>query len=155
MDTEPEHQTPFKTLHHLSLVVHNLDATVGYLDKLGFGPWFDYPPISEYVVLEGMNREEFEKTRIRCTQIGPIMLQVIAPPPGESKYRSFLDTHGPGVFHLGFEVDDVDAAEAEVSGKGLEILMRGQRENGSGFCYFDSTGDVGVALLVRQSPPGS
>ena len=155
MAAEPEHQTAFKTLHHLSLVVHDLDATVAYLDKLGFGPWFDYPPISEYVMLEGMNREEFEKTRIRCTQIGPVVLQVIDPPPGESEYRRFLDTHGPGIFHLGFEVEDVEAAEAEVSGKGLESLMRGQRENGSGFCYFDSAGDVGMTLLVRQSPPES
>ena len=82
MAPQPEYHTPFKTLHHLSLVVHDLDATVAYLDKLGFGPWFDYPPISEYVTLEGMNREEFEKTEIRCTEIGPVVLQVIAPPTG-------------------------------------------------------------------------
>lgn len=151
MATEPEHKTSFKTLHHLSLVVHDLETTVAYLDKLGFGPWFDYPPISEYVVLEGMNREEFEKTQIRCTQIGPVVLQIIAPPPGESEYRRFLDTRGPGIFHLGFEVDDVDAAEAEVSGLGLGVLMRGQRENGSGFCYFDTAAATGVTLLVRQS----
>ena len=146
-------QTPFKTLHHLSLVVHDLEATVAYLDDLGFGPWFDYPPFSEYVVLEGIHREEFSQLQIRCTQIGPVVLQIIAPPPGESEYRHFLDNHGPGIFHLGFEVDDVDEAETAVKSKGLDVLMRGRRENGSGFAYFDSAGAAGVRLLVRQSPP--
>ena len=80
------------------------------------------------------------------------------PPTGRKvEYRRFpRGLMVPGVFFiLVFEVDDVDAAEAEVSGKGLEVLMRGQRENGSGFCYFDSAGDVGVTPpWFRQSPPG-
>jgi hypothetical protein len=31
--------------------------------------------------------------------------------------------------------------------------MRGRRENGSGFTYFDTAEQAGVVLEIRQSPP--
>ena len=152
MSEQIPREKPFHRMHHLSLVVHDIDATVSFLQNLGIGPWFDYPPVSDYVVLEGMDRDEFARTPIKCTWLGPGMLQAIAPPPGESQYRKFLDRNGPGVFHLGFEVEDIDAAETTARSLGLGVLMRGRREDRSGFAYFDNKEQTGVTLLLRQSP---
>jgi catechol 2,3-dioxygenase-like lactoylglutathione lyase family enzyme len=33
----------FDRLHHVCIVVHDLEKTVAYYEKLGIGPWFDYP----------------------------------------------------------------------------------------------------------------
>ena len=33
----------FNTLHHVCIVVHDLEKTVAYYESLGVGPWFDYP----------------------------------------------------------------------------------------------------------------
>jgi hypothetical protein len=58
------------------------------------------------------------------------------------------------VFHVGFEVPDADAADETAAARGLEILMRGRRTNGSGFTYYDTAEPAGVVLEIRQSPPG-
>jgi methylmalonyl-CoA/ethylmalonyl-CoA epimerase len=54
------------------------------------------------------------------------------------------------VFHIGFEAD-VDEADAAAAGIGLNVLARGQRDNGSGFIYFDTADDAGVVLLARKT----
>jgi hypothetical protein len=34
--------SPFRQLHHICLVVHDIDAAVAYYEDLGIGPWQDY-----------------------------------------------------------------------------------------------------------------
>jgi catechol 2,3-dioxygenase-like lactoylglutathione lyase family enzyme len=144
---------PFSELHHLSLVVRDIDATVRFLESLGIGPFFEYPPMSEYTTLNVPDEEGFFNTLIKCAQIGPVQLQLVQPGEGRSIYKDFLEKNGEGVFHLGFVVPDVAAAEAGVREMGLKVISSGRRKNGSGFAYFDTTEKCGVTLLVRQSPP--
>ena len=144
---------PFSTLHHLSLVVRDMDAAVRYLESLGMGPFTEYPPMKEYTRLNVPDAEGFFDTRIRCAQIGPVQLQLVQPGQGRSIYKDFLETRGEGVFHLGFVVPDIDAAEAEGLRRGLNVISSGRRDNGSGFAYFDTVEKCGVTLLSRQSPP--
>ena len=144
---------PFSTLHHLSLVVRDVDAAVRYLESLGMGPFTEYPPMKEYTRLNVPDAEGFFDTRIRCAQIGPVQLQLVQPGKGRSIYKDFLETRGEGVFHLGFVVPDIDAAEAEGLRRGLNVISSGRRDNGSGFAYFDTAEKCGVTLLSRQSPP--
>jgi catechol 2,3-dioxygenase-like lactoylglutathione lyase family enzyme len=144
---------PFSTLHHLSLVVRDINAAVRFLESVGIGPFTEYPPMAEYTRLNVPDQDAFFDTRIRCAQIGPVQLQLVQPGKGRSIYRDFLEKNGEGVFHLGFVVPDIDAAEAEAKGMGLAVISSGRRENGSGFSYFDTADTCGVVLLARQSPP--
>jgi hypothetical protein len=45
-----------------------------------------------------------------------------------------------------------DAAAAAGASLGLDVLLRGQRDNGSGFIYFDTLDQAGVVLLARKTP---
>ena len=64
----------------------------------------------------------------------------------------FLDERGEGVFHLGFTVPNVDAAEAAQQDNGIAVLMRGRLHDHSGFTYFDTADkSAGVVLEIRQS----
>jgi len=144
---------PFSNLHHLSIVVRDLDAAVRFLESLGIGPFIDYPSMAEYTRLNVPDREGFFETRIRCAQVGPVQLQVVQPGTGRSIYKDFLEKNGEGVFHLGFVVPDINAAETEAVGMGLRVISSGRRDNGSGFAYFDTADKCGVTLLMRQSPP--
>jgi catechol 2,3-dioxygenase-like lactoylglutathione lyase family enzyme len=148
-------EKPFSTLHHLSLVVRDMDAAVRFLESLGIGPFFDYPPMTEYTRLDVPDKDGFFNTVIKCVQIGPVQLQLVQPGEGRSIYRDFLEKNGEGVFHLGFVVPDIDRAESEVKAMGLKVVSSGRRANGSGFAYFDTAGRCGVTLLVRQSPPAA
>ncbi len=109
--------------------------------------------MSEYTKQEVPDREGFLNTFIRWAQIGPVQLQLVQPGEGRSIYKDFLEKNGEGVFHLGFVVPDIDAAEAGIKDSSLKVISRGRRANGSGFAYFDTADQCGVTLLVRQSPP--
>jgi methylmalonyl-CoA/ethylmalonyl-CoA epimerase len=146
---------PFSTLHHLSLVVRDIDAAVRFLESLGIGPFFEYPPMTEYTQLNVPDKEGFFNTIIKCAQVGPVQLQLVQPGEGRSIYKEFLEKNGDGVFHLGFVVPDIGRAEAEVKDKGLKVISSGRRANGSGFACFDTADQCGVTLLVRQSPPAT
>ena len=148
-----EQAKPFSVLHHLSLVVRDIDAAVSFLQSVGIGPFVDYPPMKEYTRLNVPDEEGFFETVIKCAMIGPVQLQVVQPGKGRSIYKDFLEKKGDGIFHLGFVVDDIEKAEAEGAAMGLDVISSGRRDNGSGFAYFDTAGECGVTLLVRQSPP--
>ena len=42
----------FRHLHHVCIVVHDLERAVAYYARLGVGPWFDYPKGDAYVEFE-------------------------------------------------------------------------------------------------------
>ena len=141
---------PFAKLHHLCVVVHDIDAAQAFYEAAGIGPWHDYPPLGEYTELELPDPGGFRKLQYRYAWIGDQQLQLCQPGPEPTAQRRFLDEHGQGVFHVGFEVPDANAAETTID---ATPLMRGRRHNGSGFTYFDTAEHAGVVLEIRQSPP--
>jgi catechol 2,3-dioxygenase-like lactoylglutathione lyase family enzyme len=145
----------FEKLHHVCLVVKDIDRTQAYYESIGIGPWQEYPPLTEYVKLSVPNVSAFQKLKYRVCNLPNIQLQLCQPGLEPSPQRTFLDTKGEGVFHLGFEVPDCDAAEAAAVDEGMPVLMRGRRSNRSGFTYYDTGDRAGVVLLTRATPPGS
>jgi len=139
-------------LHHIAVVVENLDAAVEKFERLGFGPFVAYPPLEEYVELEVPDKCAFYRLRIKVCDVGEVALQLIEGNDERTIYGKFLKERGEGIFHLGFLVDDVDRAEEEGKARGLSVLSRGRRPDGSGFTYFDTLSELGFALLVRQNP---
>lgn len=143
--------TPFKTLHHVCIVVHDLDKTLAYYERLGIGPWFDYPKGSSYVEFEVPNRAASDAMRYKCVDLDNVQIQLCQPSALDSPQRRFLDTHGEGVYHLGFEVNDLDRAEAFARGAGAGVTARGRRADGTGFTYFDTRAGAGVVLETRRT----
>ena len=143
--------SPFTALHHICIVVHDLDQSIAHYSALGIGPWIDYGPLADYTTLSVPNAAAFMQARIVVANLDNVQLQLYQPSALDSPQRRFLDERGEGVFHLGFEAD-VDAAEDAEETSGLEVLMRGRRDDGSGFTYFDTQQHAGVTLCVRRSP---
>jgi methylmalonyl-CoA/ethylmalonyl-CoA epimerase len=142
--------TPFRELHHICIVVRDIEASVAFYESIGIGPWQDYPPLTEYTRLTVANPEAFYALKYKLVNLGNVQLQLCQPPELDCPQRRFLDSHGEGVFHIGFEAD-VDEAATAAAGIGLNALARGQRDNGSGFIYFDTAADAGVVLLARKT----
>lgn len=144
----------FRSLHHVCLVVPDLDAATAYYESIGIGPWRDYPPLQPYLHdLRGAEPEAFLELRFRIADLDNVQLQLCEPGPGDTAQRRFLDSTGAGVYHLGFDVYDCDRAEADAVGAGLGVKSRGRRPDGSGFTYFDTADEAGVVLEVRAAPP--
>jgi len=155
MDNTQKDKSPFAQIHHISVVVRDIDAAVTFYESIGIGPFKSYPPIKEYVKIDVPDKEGFYNLTIKCAQIGAVELQLIQPGTGQSLYKDFLDKKGEGVYHLGFVVDDIEKSGVEVKSMGLGVISSGRRENGSGFSYLDTVDKAGVTLLIRQSPPGN
>jgi catechol 2,3-dioxygenase-like lactoylglutathione lyase family enzyme len=145
---------PFRALHHICIVVRDIDRSVAYYESIGIGPWQDYPPLTEYTRLAAASPDAFYALRYKLVNLDNVQLQLCQPPELDCPQRRFLDAHGEGVFHIGFE-SDLGAASAAGEELGLGVLLRGQRDNGSGFIYFDTRDQAGVVLLARQTaaPP--
>ncbi len=142
----------FNNLHHVCIVVHDIGRAQAFYESIGVGPWVAYPPLSEYIELEAPSREGFMSMQYRVCNLPNIQLQLCQPSQDPSPQRLHLDTKGEGVFHLGFEVPDADAAEAS---SGLSVKMRGRRKNGTGFTYYDTEDSGGVVLLTRATDPST
>jgi catechol 2,3-dioxygenase-like lactoylglutathione lyase family enzyme len=147
-------KSAFSQLHHISIVVRDIDAAVSFYESIGVGPFVDYPPMGEYVKIEVPDEDGFYNLKIKCAQIGAIQLQLVQPGQGDSLYKDYLENRGEGVYHLGFAVDNIERSEAGVKAMGLDVISKGRRTNGSGFSYLDTVEKGGVTLLIRQNPPG-
>lgn len=84
----------------------------------------------------------------RICNLPNIQLQLCQPDHHPTPQRQHLDEKGEGVFHLGFEVPDADAAETAT---GLPVKMKGRRANRTGFTYYDTAESAGVVLLTRAT----
>lgn len=142
----------FSHVHHICIVVHDLEKSLAYYRSIGFGPWFDYPKGGSYLEFDVPSEEASNAMRYKCVQLENVQIQLCQPGPLDSPQRRYLDEHGEGVYHIGFEVSDRDAAEAEGRALGLKVVARGRKEDLSGFCYFDTRADAGVVLEVRKTP---
>lgn len=145
----------FQQLHHICIVVHDIDAAQAHYEAIGIGPWQAYPPLVEYTELEVPHHDGFMGMQYRICNLPNVQLQLCQPNMDPTPQRAFLDAKGEGVFHIGFAVPDCDMAEAQGRADGLGVLMRGRRQNRTGFTYFDTAETCGVTLLVRATPPGS
>jgi catechol 2,3-dioxygenase-like lactoylglutathione lyase family enzyme len=143
-------ETPFRQLHHICIVVHDLDKSVAFYESLGIGPWQDYPRLTEYTDLRVPYPDAFHRLRYKFVNLANVQLQLCQPPELDCAQRRFLDSRGEGVFHIGFE-SDVETAARQGEALGLTVAMRGQRDNGSGFVYFDTLDEAGVVLMARKT----
>ncbi len=143
---------PFRTLHHICIVVRDIDRATAWYESIGIGPWQPYPPLAEYTSLEVSNPEAFAAMTYRYVNLDNVQLQLCQPPELDCPQRRFLDERGEGVFHIGFE-HPWETASAEGEAVGLGVLMRGRRPNGTGFVYFDTLEQTGVVLMTRQTAP--
>ena len=151
MNSEHGKNNPFSKPHHICIVVKDIEKTKGYYESIGIGPWTDYPPLIEYTKLNVIDEKGFFDTRFVYTHIGNLQLQLAQPGEGKTIYKDFLETKGEGVFHIGFEVDAVDAVEKQLTEDEMKVLASGRRDDGSGFSYLDTREQAGVTLLVRQT----
>lgn len=145
--------SPFRLLHHVCIVVRDLAKAQAYYESLGVGPWTDFPPLEIFrKELKVPDVEAFMGLRYRWCMLDNIQLQLCEPGPGGSAQRMFLEERGEGVFHLGFTVGDLDAAEGDAAQLGLTPWMRGRLPDRTGFTYFDTRdAGAGVTLEIRAN----
>ncbi len=99
-------------VHHVHYVVENRDAMVDYLEK-NFGMKPDHLVVYED---RGMKDALYD--------IGKTHIQITEPLDPTSAIGQHLATHGPGVYHVAWGVDNIQKVAQELAAKGNK--MRGK-----------------------------
>ena len=97
-----------------------------------------------------------QKVRTAFYPIGESTLEYLESTDPEGAVGKFLEKKGPGIHHLAFEVDDVDAAVKELLDKGVQMIDKTPRSGAHGnriaFIHPKETG--GVLIEICQ-PSGA
>ena len=136
------------TLFQIGYVVPNLDAALAHLNtKLG-APRFMV--LRDIVVENGCFRGAAATINhsMAFGYVGEVQYEVIEPVAGKSTYSEFLDrVPAGGVHHLGFSVEDYDAATADLLARGYRLVQRGTFGD-TKFGYFETSDDPGTITEI-------
>ncbi len=129
-----------KNIHHISWAVNDADATIQTWSKLfGIGPW-------TYHDLSGTDAKGRPwRARAFHAQFGGVTMEMVQPIEGRIIQSKFLDTHGPGVHHIGFQVDDLDGAIEYLVANGARVTVK----NPGNFAYLESGAPDGVMYELQ------
>jgi len=141
------------TFFQIGYVVPNLDAGLAHLNaKLGAPRFMVF---REIVVENGWFRggPATINHSMAFGYVGDVQFEVIEPVAGKSTYSEFLDrVPAGGVHHLGFSVEDYDAATADLLARGYRLVQRGTFGD-TKFGYFESSDDPGTMTEIVYLDP--
>lgn len=136
----------FRKILQVGLVVKDSEATARrYWEELGIGPWRFYT--LDPTNTPGMTfRGEPVKHAFRAAlaSIGDVALELIEPLSGSSVYAEHLATHGEGLHHLAFAVEDYGRACEYLTSRGYGELQHGRPFDINDYSYFDTSGTLKV-----------
>ena len=132
-----------KRIDHIAIIVRDIEqALVFYRDTLGITP-------GEIKEVPG------EQVRIAFLPLGGpggSEIELIEPTTPDSSLTKFLEKRGEGLHHVCLEVENIDAALAEMQEKGAPVLDKPPRIAAEGraiFLHPRGTNGVLLELLER------
>jgi catechol 2,3-dioxygenase-like lactoylglutathione lyase family enzyme len=153
MSTPPIAEGP---IIQIAWVTDDIEATERLLsEQFGAGAWTRIPDVAfEASSTTYRGRPADLVAHISLAYAGDLQLELIQPVSGESVHTEFLAANGPGLHHVCFASDDVDAACARAEAAGHAVAMRGSMMDGEiVFAYLDcSTAGAPYIELARIGP---
>lgn len=124
----------------IAWVTDDVEATERLLqEQFGSGPWTRIPDVLfEAAATTYRGRPAELVAHVSLAYAGDLQLELIQPVSGESVHTEFLGANGPGLHHVCFLTDDVDAACARAEAAGQVVAQRGSMMDGEiDFAYLD------------------
>lgn len=69
-----------------------------------------------------------QKVQVSFFKVGEANIELLLPTAADSPVAKFLETRGEGFHHLALEVEDIDAAVAELKAAGVRLIDETPRE---------------------------
>lgn len=96
-----------------------------------------------------------QKVRVAMLPIGESRIELLEATSEDSPISRFLEKRGPGIHHLAVQVDDIQAALADLKQKGAQLIDEAPRPGAGGclvaFVHPLSTGGVLLELVQKVS----
>jgi methylmalonyl-CoA/ethylmalonyl-CoA epimerase len=124
-------------INHVAIAVNDLDSSLSFWrDVLG-------------LTLDHVEQVPSQKANVAFFPVGDSEIELVQPTDPESGVGKFLESRGPGMHHLCFEVEDIDASLAVMQEKGVQLINKEPLElpgRRLAFVHPKSTGGVLVEL---------
>ena len=134
-----------RRIDHVAIIVQNIEqALIFYRDTLGIIP-------SE---IKEVPTEQVRIAFLPMGGPGGSEIELIEPTTADSSLTKFLNKRGEGLHHICLEVDDIDAALAEMQEKGAPVLDKQPRMAAEGraiFVHPRAANGVLLELLEKHS----
>ena len=148
------HDPGMKVVTQVAIVCRDVEATSKrWAALLGVKPPQIHitKPGSE-VKLMYRGRPSNGRAKLAFINLGQVNLELIEPLGGDTAWKEFLDTHGEGVHHIAFQVEDPARTVKAVSEAGMPVVHQGRFDDDSGsYAYIDSAAALGVTLELLHS----
>lgn len=135
-------------IDHVAIIVRDIEqALLFYRDTLGITP-------------SAIKEVPTEQVRIAFLPMGGpggSEIELVQPTTSDSSLAKFLEKRGEGLHHICLEVDDIDAALAEMQAKGVPVLDKQPRVAAEGraiFIHPKAANGVLLELVEREEFPG-
>ncbi len=97
-------------INHIGIAVQSLDATLPfYRDALG-------------MTFKGEEEVAEQMVKVAMLQVGESKIELLEPTDPASPIAKFLEKNGPGIHHIAYEVEDIEAAIAHMKDQGARMI---------------------------------
>ena len=129
-------------IDHVGIAVEDLDSAVEHYRRV-----FEVEPVHrERVESQGVEEVLFAA--------GSSFIQLLGALGPQTPVGRFLETRGPGVHHVGYRVDDLEAALAHLKAEGVPLIDEDPRpgSRGTTIAFVHPKGMGGVLVELVQRP---
>ena len=114
----------------VGIIVRNVENTVRQFgDLLGINGFnvITYPDASRKDQVYYREEPTGFSIKVAFVKLGNLELELIEPLEGKSIYQEFLDSHGPGIQHIRFSVDEetYNRLCSQLEKEGIALIARG------------------------------
>jgi methylmalonyl-CoA/ethylmalonyl-CoA epimerase len=129
-------------IDHVGYAVEDLEEAVRYHERL-----YD----AEVAHRERMERDGVDEALLA---VGDSFIQLLAPTRPDSPVGRFLERNGPGVHHIGYGVEDVDATLEDLKGMGVRVVDDHPRPGSRGctVAFLHPKSAMGVLVELVEDP---
>ena len=134
-----------RRIDHVAIIVRNIEQALAfYRDTLGITP----------SAIKEVPTEQVCIAFLPMGGPGGSEIELIEPTNPDSSLAKFLEKRGEGLHHICLEVDDIDAALADMQAKGAPVLDKQPRLAAEGraiFLHPRGTNGVLLELVERDA----
>ena len=131
-----------KRVEHIAIAVDSLDKSADLLrDAFGLGMEYE---------------ERIGKIRLAMLPVGETYLELLQGDGPDDSVTQWIAEKGTGLFHICFEVEDIDGALAELKAKGIKLQDETPRigHGGARIAFLDPASTGNLLIELAELPAG-